>query len=881
MKRKLRVAMLIMAMATLVAVSMPQSASAATRSYGSRDSAMYMQYYSSGWRSLDTPQHFVVGTSPEQVAYCLQHRKTSPSSGGSSYTTTDTFDSYSLTTRRGLQIILEQGYPYNTNGLSSNEARYATANAIRFWLSEREYYEGGRDDFYNFTDFHQYGNSELRTMAASGKIGSKIRTRSGYNNRVLQFAIDLLIKARNQEVLAQSVNFSGSALTLHISGGYFVGSTTVTLTNCKKYKLNSSLPTGSVISGYTGNNGDVLTFRIPISAANAGVSYGISATGLDDRARSNMFANMPVSSSYQSLVAVTPGESFFRGVASENMTLKTPAMPDLTVSKLVTDKSSYQPGETIKVTATISNYGNGAVGSAKVSLAPSGLSTQIKTIGYLGPAKSTNVTYTFTAPNYTKDTNITLLATVDPNNLIKELSESNNTRNTLTIVKAALPDLVVQTLTTDKTVYEVGETVTVKVRVKNNGYTTAGASTLMITPSGMSPLTATIPALSSGVTSAEQTFTFTTPVAMTDTQVKITAKADASGVVKELNESNNTRDTIIMILALKPDLTFGDDSTIVSSYYAGKDIVIAAQVCNIAMQGVPSVEVKLQLGSATKTETICVPGNGINIVVFRVAAPPETGTYPVLMTIDPANKIAEINENNNKTNEDGTIKYDGSTGAVKTGAIALARNDLPDPVDTRMEDDHLARNKSVPTLPTLAKSASHTWTEYRYENGKYVQHSYSALLNTTFLITPDPRVAIKDYPDMMESGFGVSATATTRLTTNYDHPEKLVGPQMYWAFYPETSYWTDNDWSQYADALEYKSGNLGQVGETTWQYAVSPYSVTESRLHYTPVYFPDGMYEAVGQAFYGWSPAGQMYQQLTDTVEIEGDMYDRFPVLNR
>ena len=133
---------------------------------------------------------------------------------------------------------------------------------------------------------------------------------------------------------------------------------------------------------------------------------------------------------------------------------------------------------------------------------------------------------------------------------------------------------------------------------------------------------------------------------------------------------------------------------------------------------------------------------------------------------------------------------------------------------------------------------------------------------------------------MMESGFGVSATATTRLTTNYDHPEKLVGPQMYWAFYPETGYWTDNDWSQYADALEYKSGAFGQVGDTSWQYAVSPYSVTESRLHYTPVWFPDGMYEAVGQSFYGWSPAGQMYQQVSDTVEIEGDMYDRFPVLN-
>lgn len=125
------------------------------------------------------------------------------------------------------------------------------------------------------------------------------------------------------------------------------------------------------------------------------------------------------------------------------------------------------------------------------------------------------------------------------------------------------------------------------------------------------------------------------------------------------------------------------------------------------------------------------------------------------------------------------------------------------------------------------------------------------------------------------------ATASTSVNTNYDYSEKLVGPQMYWVFYPETSYWLYSVWNRYADTLEYQSGVFGQIGETFWQYAVSMYSVTESRLHYTPVWFPDGLYEAVGQSFYGWSPAGQMYQQISDTVDIVGNMYDRFPVLNR
>ena len=1137
MKRKLRSVIIIAVLALVVAAIMPHSASAATISYGSRDATMYMQYYSSGWMNMDTPEHFLMGSSPEQVAYCVQHRKASPSSGGSSYTDTNILGTYSMPTQIGLLIILEQGYPFETSGLSASEARYATANAIRFWLSEREFYEGGRDDFYNYTDLHEYNSDQLRAMAAGGTIGSKVRTRSGYNNGVLQFAIELLIKARNQEGLNQSVSFSTPTLNLNINGGYYEGSTTVYLENCKRYDINtSSFPPGTQVLGYTGNHGDVLTIRIPISAANSGVSYGISATGKDDRTLNNIFVNQSIGSP-QDLTTVTKGESYYRDVDYKTMTVITPALPDLTitsvwpsasvsssvptikyqthvesigwqewkqngavsgtngqnyrveainidiagadssieyrthvqdigwmdwvneggmsgttgeakkiealeirlkgstatnydvyyrahvqeigwqswvkngatagtsgqslrleaiqivivqkgagapgpitvnsgetvtvtvavtncgnsavssavvqltpnglsaqtktvslgagqstnvtftftapnyssntnmpivakvdpsnaikesnesnnqgstsvnvlalpdltVSSLTTNKTVYNPGETVTVTATIKNTGNITAAASVVKMAPNGLSAQTKSIGSLGAGQSTTVTFTFTAPSYTSNTNMSIMATADSTNVVAEVSETNNQRST-SITIQALPDLIVSTLTTDKTTYDAGEIITVKASVKNQGYSTAAASTLTIAPNGYPAMTAAIPALSAGATSAVQTFTFTAASNLTATSINIVATADSKNVVQELIETNNTKSTTVTVNALLSDLTFGDDSTIVSSYYEGKDIVISAQVRNLSAQGVPSVEVKLQLGSATKTETICVPGKGINIVVFRITAPMATGTYPVLLTIDPDNKIAETNENNNKTNEDGTIKYDGSVGAVKTGAIALARNDLPDPADTRMEDDHLARNKSVPALPTLAKSSSHTWTEYRYENGVYVQKSYSALLSTTFEIKPDPRVAIKDHPDMMESGFGVSATATTRLTTNYDHPEKLVGPQMYWAYYPETNYWTDSDWSQYADALEYKSGAFGQVGETSWQYAVSPYSVTDSRLHYTPVWFPDDMYEAVGQSFYGWSPAGQMYSQVSDTVEIEGDMYDRFPVLNR
>ena len=143
-----------------------------------------------------------------------------------------------------------------------------------------------------------------------------------------------------------------------------------------------------------------------------------------------------------------------------------------------------------------------------------------------------------------------------------------------------------------------------------------------------------------------------------------------------------------------------------------------------------------------------------------------------------------------------------------------------------------------------------------------------------FLISPDERIVISDSPDTMESGYGVKATCTTTLTTNYDHPEKLVGAQMVWVRYPESSYGQTSEWVNINDNLECKTGNTGDT-IVTWQLPINPFSVAGSRLHYSPLWFPDGDYAALAQAFYAWSPVGQLYGYETDGVIISGDMYDR------
>ena len=126
----------------------------------------------------------------------------------------------------------------------------------------------------------------------------------------------------------------------------------------------------------------------------------------------------------------------------------------------------------------------------------------------------------------------------------------------------------------------------------------------------------------------------------------------------------------------------------------------------------------------------------------------------------------------------------------------------------------------------------------------------------------------------MESGFGVQVALRTQLTTNYDHPEKLVGAQMAWVYSPEAGYGQYPQWSGVFDSLQASGGTPGDK-VVSWRYAVNPWSESGSRLHYTPLWFPDGQYTMLSQAFYAWSPAGQMYWYDAGSVDILGDMYDR------
>ena len=268
----------------------------------------YLEYNSGGkWKDLNTPRHWIEQTG--QVCYCIEHSSGNPHSD--SYTATPPSSVFGSNTLAGLQTILMYGYPCNTpDGFTEDEARQATANAIRFWLSEN-----GEPGSYSFTNRRAHPN--------------QIRAKLGYEH-VLEWADELLQMARDKQTLNHSIEFTPSALTLDRSGTGYSGTTTVQLTNINSgYTLDTSgLPAGVTLTGFTGRQSETLTIIAPLTAA--GQTFSITAVGKDTRALENMTAYIPSKDSLQKIFLCA---NTAQVVASASFGVNTPAAGKLQIKK--------------------------------------------------------------------------------------------------------------------------------------------------------------------------------------------------------------------------------------------------------------------------------------------------------------------------------------------------------------------------------------------------------------------------------------------------------------------------------------------------------------------------------------------------------------------
>ncbi len=444
---------------------------------------------------------------------------------------------------------------------------------------------------------------------------------------------------------------------------------------------------------------------------------------------------------------------------------------------------------------------------------------------------------------------------------------TGNTSNTTYLntisTDTTLPLFDVQTTgITANASYNAGDTGTISVTYKNSSSLPAvnvpvslASSSSLGTPFTISNANQTIGELLPGA-STTVTYNITANTLSGNTTATFTAKigynTDGSTRFNETNYTNNTLTKNITINSV-PDFSC---TYSVSDYIGGQDAVFAVTINNGGVIGNPNVPIRLTVGSTSYDTTIPMP-IGQNLAVFRVTMPNVTGNVNVTAVVDPNNIIPELNETNNST----------------THSVPVTQLHTPTQIDALnngLEQTYLTKNKQLPTVPNNPDSTTHTWQEYRYEGGSYVLHTYTATLTIAFNVKPDSRIT---DGNVMQSGFGIEQTATATLTTDYDHPEKLVGVQDVWLTYPETYYGLDN--SYYTGYYEPMTSSTMGALSNAWSYPNNPNSVKNMPLHYIPLWYPDGQYTVLCTAFGAWSPNGKMYADLPGSVTVSGNMYDR------
>lgn len=168
---------------------------------------------------------------------------------------------------------------------------------------------------------------------------------------------------------------------------------------------------------------------------------------------------------------------------------------------------------------------------------------------------------------------------------------------------------------------------------------------------------------------------------------------------------------------------------------------------------------------------------------------------------------------------------------------------------------------------------SSSFEEWVYANNEYTLKTYNLNLSADNIATPDmnsPSHKLEDTSYHMRSGYGIWVDVQTQVTNDGASAGAYTLPQNATMHLPEYRY----------RSAEQEFRTLERVNENSFFFAENENAKTNTgtsdnrRIHFTPLYYPDGEYSMKAYVFDCWTPMGMLSVIDTDSVNINGDMYD-------
>ena len=219
-----------------------------------------------------------------------------------------------------------------------------------------------------------------------------------------------------------------------------------------------------------------------------------------------------------------------------------------------------------------------------------------------------------------------------------------------------------------------------------------------------------------------------------------------------------------------------------------------------------------------------------------------------------------------------------SKGTITAKIVDLSGNDPPNPVADDRNDGY-----TKPSVPSKEQNTSASWGVWRpWWHEYWVWHSgdddedgwwedegwwefdwgaYHASLSASISITPDSKVPTASGKTM-GSGYGINQSTTANVSTNQS--SAVTDAQNAVTYFPEFQYQT------YWRLLERTQSGYS----SKFEFASNKYSTYKRRTHFTPVWMPNGSYTPYTWLIDCWTPSGMLSMNLTDSVNIQGSVWD-------
>jgi|LSQX01.3.fsa_nt_gb hypothetical protein len=348
--------------------------------------------------------------------------------------------------------------------------------------------------------------------------------------------------------------------------------------------------------------------------------------------------------------------------------------------------------------------------------------------------------------------------------------------------------------------------------------------------------------------------------------VNIVAKIKEKHGIVEDDYRNNTCSEVLIIKKNIPDFEVMSISPAV--YKEKSRVVTYIKVRNNSSNDYVQdnkIELQININGASKTELIELPRNNIKTVPFTWTSPGYGTNVTITAEINPSHSPVETTYYNNKKTTTATITREPISSVVNdVPPVSIIKPPAGCTYDRRewseSRFDHWATRKvgtrtEIRIDPLTNEEVTYTYPIYE-DYAVYKTYNFYAALSISASLSQSS----------MKSGYGFEATVTTNLTTNYDIPSKLAGPQDVYAYFPE---------HQFKIPISMDPAKSSTSFSNTWTFYVSEQSVLGRRAHYVPVWFPDNKYYTVQFiAKYAQSPGGSLCSTTTKNILINGSMYE-------